>query len=442
MKKNLTLICAAACVLAACTKTTAPEAPESGLQPFTLSASSEIGARTYAGASVNNSVATVIWTSDDELSVFDSAGNNNEFAMDPDGKGKAAADFTGSIAAGSTAQYAMFPYDKDASIDGDIITATVKTFQGHSNATSFGKSANLAIGSIAGSSVELKNACGLIRFVVPNMHVKSVKISCKAGQTIAGKAKFDCSTGEPILKEVVDGSNTVTFYGSKSIYASSFFICALPGTYTGITVTITKDDNSEVVMGDPESTAPLVVERAKVTDLGILSAVADKIIELDFSSNDVFDEALPTSSHSTIDTVAYHKGGYEYKLAVTKTGGFYYWSNGLLLQKAGMTFLDVPAISGMHLCAFGISHNNKGDATKNIRVYTPASVPLGGAKTPIDYVVPKQGVGPGMMYHTTGAGLSSSKKLPDAYVRFTSGQTTSNILIYKLVLYYAKDSYE
>ena len=374
MKKNLTLICAAALVFAACTKTTAPEAPESGLQPYTLSAGfSETESRTYAGTSPDNAVATVIWTSGDALSVFDSAGNNNEFAMDPDDKGNAAADFTGSIAAGSTAQYAMFPYDKDASIDGDIITATVKTSQGHSNATSFGKSANLAIGSIEGDAAVLKNTCGLIRFVVPNMHVRSVTISCKEGETLTGKAKFDLSTGVPVLSEVVEGSNSVTFGNATKIYASSFFVCVLPGTYHGIKVTITMDDGATVkYMGDSESTAPLVVERAKVTDLGILSVVADKVLTLDFSTNEVFTTEIPTTNVSEVGTTDYTDAeGNVYKLIVSASGGAYRYSGtGLMLTPRGKAFLEAPVISGMHLCAFGVSSwNTSGTVTRDMYVY-------------------------------------------------------------------------
>ena len=440
MKKNLTLICAAALVFAACTKTTAPEAPESGLQPYTLSAGfSEMESRTYAGTSPGNAVATVIWTSDDELSVFDSAGNNNEFAMDPDDKGNAAADFTGSIAAGSTAQYAMFPYESGATIDGDIITATVKTSQSSSNATSFGKSANLAIGKVAGSTTELKNTCGLIRFVVPNMHVRSVKISCKEGENLTGKAKFDLSTGVPVLSEVVEGSNSVTFGSSKILYASSFFACVLPGTYHGINVTITMEDGTIKNMGDPESTAPLGVERAKVTDLGILSVVADKVLTLNFFDNSAFTSEIPASSPTENGTTNYTDAeGNTYVLGITDYdgGGKYFYSDGkgLVFMKTGKAYLEAPTITGKHLCAFGASHaNSNGTGTRNLWLYTTAAKRLGG-----DFAVSGYAVAPNFTYYTTGIGLSSSKKLPDQTIRISSGNS-NNVVIYQLKLYYAND---
>lgn len=437
MKKNLILLCAAALVFAACTKTTAPE---TALQPFTLSAGFNApDARTYAGTSYGNSVATVYWTSDDALSVFDSDGANNQFTMDAAGKGKASADFNGSITLGSTAKYAMFPYDAAASISGDVITTTLKTTQSSNNATSFSKSANLAIGAIEGSTVQLKNACGLIRFVLPTMDAKSVTLSCKDGY-LAGKVKLDCSTGTPEVSEIVEGSKSVTLSHGTRLYASSFFLCVLPGTYKGITVTVTKEDDSKVVMGSSESTIPLVVARAQVTDLGILSAVADKIITLDFTTNDVFTTAIPTSNPAVNGTVDYTDAeGNGYVLGITdaaKGGGYFYSSTagGLCILKKGKAYLQAPTILNKHLCAFGATHgNSSGAGSRDLLLYTPAGASIGST-----FTVPGYDVTPSIMYYTTGVGLSSSKKYPDVTCRFSSGNT-NNVVIRKLVLYYAND---
>ena len=99
-------------------------------------------------------------------------------------------------------------------------------------------------------------------------------------------------------------------------------------------------------------------------------------------------------------------------------------------------WLEAPTISGKRLAAFGVTSNNSsGTATRDMYAYGGSGDTF---KLLTTYTTPGRQMTPSMKYFTTGVGLSSSKKVPDETCRFCFAGN-NNIIIYKLVLYYAKD---
>lgn len=446
---------------AACSKIN-PAPQERSLEPFTLSADAasdedEADApemRTYSKWDSDLRTRTVNWNSADKLSVFDSEKNNNELVLSS-GSGSASASFTGSISLGSTATYALFPYNDGATIsDAGIISTTIPSEQLIGNEQSWGVNSSVSVGTIAAGKTALKNVCGLIRVIVPNYHVYSVTLSAK--ENLVGDVEIDYNAGAPTSTIVANGSKSVTYMAKagKSIYANAFWFCVVPGDYTGITVTVKySDSRPDSVFGDPESATALTVVRAKASNLGILN-IADEVITLDFSTNIITNMASAAMSYATEGGELREENGVSYRVWTgTYDGKEYSWGvpeakeykeNGVdnvtpsiywrssskaVMFTATTGWLQFPTISGKKLVAIGITNAN-GSGTNNNGIYIRT--------TDLARIVsngPTRGYlhTPDMMYFST----MYSKACQDTYRLSTSG-LGSNTLVRKIKLFYAE----
>lgn len=68
----------------------------------------------------------ILWESGDAISLFDPTGQNNEFTT---AQGGAAVTFTGKATEADGNYYALYPYDKDATISGTLISTTLSGVQ-------------------------------------------------------------------------------------------------------------------------------------------------------------------------------------------------------------------------------------------------------------------------------------------------------------------------
>lgn len=226
--------------VAGCTKETSDLQTETK-QKITISA--ECSTKTYG-------VETIKFHSKDILSVFDTEGANNEFAL-PSGAtapGNAPATFEGEISSGSQPQYVVYPYDANASIAGDVMTVTVPAHYAPGNANSVLRGMNISVGEIVSSegaySAKLMNLCGLVGVEIGSYAIGLKNVKLSANEPLTGTVSFRYVDGAPVVTGIAEGHTSVDFDVMRDTKtnlptAGKFYFSVLPGTYTGLKLTLT-----------------------------------------------------------------------------------------------------------------------------------------------------------------------------------------------------------
>lgn len=181
-------------------------------------------------------LADIVWLPSDSLSVFDSGLRNNVFNNEGTAE-ESTASFSGEVGSGTSMNYAVYPYQEDASITAaGVITATVPAKVAFDRSGSIASGANLSAGIIAGDgSVRMKNLCGVVGFKVTDENVLWVRISSNDGSALAGKVRFSFVEGTPTVTEVVEGQASVTGYVPGP---GTYYFSVLPGSYEGVSVEV------------------------------------------------------------------------------------------------------------------------------------------------------------------------------------------------------------
>lgn len=212
---------------------------------------------------------TIKFNKNDVLSVFDTKGTNNAFSQPTDSQSATvSATFEGEITSGSEPQYAVYPYTAGSSISGSVVTLQLPQHYSPTNNNSVLRGMNVSIGQVQKSgdsySVNLKNLCGIVGINIPSTAIglKNVMLTSLEGKPLSGKISFTWNNGEPQLVSVSDGIPSVDFDTMRDSYdgltAGSFYFCVLPGTYTGIRLTLTLLNGQT---REFESSTPLTVSR-------------------------------------------------------------------------------------------------------------------------------------------------------------------------------------
>ena len=193
-------------------------------------------------------IETIKFNTSDKLSVFDSEGANNQFAQpSEDPKASVSATFEGEITSGSQPKYVVYPYEANAKILNDVITTTIYSSYNATNKNSVLNGMNLSIGGISTQNdaytATLKNVCGIVGIKIPSEVIGVKKVKLTTNESLAGNVSIAYNDGDPEVVSKPDGSKSIEF----SIPANdglqyndcSFYFSLVPGTYTGIRVTIT-----------------------------------------------------------------------------------------------------------------------------------------------------------------------------------------------------------
>ena len=189
---------------------------------------------------------SVHWSDGDEISVFDTdaACTGHRFSSTINASNPTTASFNGDVHQGTTSIRALYPYNADARISGNVITTTLPSTQ-QATSGSFANGAALAVASgtvneqgIAEGMI-FNNLCAVIAFKTPSYlnDARNVVIASKSGTTMAGSVSIDCSTSAITS---VNGSSSVTIGVNSLDSSSTYFAAIAPGTYTnGFTFTVT-----------------------------------------------------------------------------------------------------------------------------------------------------------------------------------------------------------
>lgn len=160
------------------------------------------------------------WNPKDAISLFYGSGTKggSKFVSDLESNDRISS-FSGNISAvtgvsESSADDLMFwglyPYDPDASCDGQTVTTTLKPEQ-VGMANSFAPGMAPSLGRAPGLLLAFRNIYSGLTFTVTEPGFVSLTFSSNGGENIAGRAKIGIgSDSNPEVREYVDGTNVVT----------------------------------------------------------------------------------------------------------------------------------------------------------------------------------------------------------------------------------------
>lgn len=236
MKHNFKFYAAMACsavALASCSSDAVEAVKTAGKQQMVFTAQQEtgVGSRTSLGSDLS-----VLWSTGDALSVLDGA-NNNEFTL-TSGEGTASAEFAGTATPART-YYAVYPFQSNASVSGNVISGVVIPTEQHATAGTFDpKAAIMTAVSDQSNNFQFKNASSSAR-IITTAACKKITFTAGAEDKIAGK--FSMTVGaDGIITEstATDATNAVTLVPSsgETFAAGTYYISINPGTISSLKV--------------------------------------------------------------------------------------------------------------------------------------------------------------------------------------------------------------
>ena len=195
-------------------------------------------------------------------------------------------------------RYAVFGGNSDkpcAEINGRFIRASIPTSQIITDAETFGRESNLAIGEIlkaasGGYEVQMKNVPGLLRFSLGTFdNVKSVTIYDKASKAaLSGQFDISMEDGVPVVKGTGVTSTSVAVKAEEGAVFQkdkSYYICVRPGVDFTPEFIMSLTDGRFMVYTYPET---IRVRRSMYVDCGIVDSDAQLSDERYLVSNEDF----------------------------------------------------------------------------------------------------------------------------------------------------------
>lgn len=264
MKKYIFAIAAIAALMVSCTKENNPG--QDGKLSFRVS-------REAVGTKAELSGTNVVFSAGDKVSVFDGT-SNNQFTTTTGGS---TANFSGN-AADVDSYVILSPYDENASLtSASVVRITIPVVQ---TATPGGvdPKALISAGFATGTgSVQLKNAIGLVKVVVPDgLEVKDIQIAGGKGQNIAICGTFDFNVDNMSLTVVTGQTSTVVTLvpqdGDTYIAPGTYYVAVRPKTTYDNGFTMAYVNATNQLCKRTTATA-LDIVRSHIVPLGTLDTV-------------------------------------------------------------------------------------------------------------------------------------------------------------------------
>ncbi len=224
---------------------------------------------TQEGDAVNTKTAlysdstTIIWQTNDKISIFDGEGNQ-AFALKT-GAGTNSATFEGTASEAET-YTAIYPYQQNATLsDGNVtnvtLPATQKAIEG-----GFDPTAALMMAQSNNTSLQFKNVVGYVK-VKPNFACSKIVLrSGSASEYLAGTGTLTYNSNVPTFDFTTSKSHSITLEGN--IKSGKTYYIAVPTTKltAGWTISFTTSDGSNVYTR--KSKKDITFTRNKVINLG------------------------------------------------------------------------------------------------------------------------------------------------------------------------------
>ncbi len=191
----------------------------------------------------------ILWSAGEEINLFYGSSYSGKFASTNTAP-QAVVSFVGNltIATGAMEQenesslyWAVYPYDKDNSCDGQSVTLALAQEQA-GKAGSFADKFFPAVASGATPDLSFYNVCGGARFSVVTEGVQKVVFRSNDGSPMAGTVRVDFGDdGKPQILEVSDAKDSVVVNAPESgfVPGENYFAAMLPQSHEqGLTVTL------------------------------------------------------------------------------------------------------------------------------------------------------------------------------------------------------------
>ena len=221
------------------------------------------------------------WTEGDRISLFDASTLNNQYLFAGDTGDSSGTFFRLSKPEGTgttlSANYAVYPYDKDMTISADgLITLTLPSTQ-HYAENSYGLGDNTMVAvteDVDDTFLKFKNVGGCFKFQLygDDVTVKSITLMGNNGEKIAGKATLAPAYGKaPVVSMTDNATTSITLdcgekgvkVGSSIEEATTFWFVVPPTTFEkGVTVNVT-DMNDNVFSQSTEKQVSIVRNTVK-----------------------------------------------------------------------------------------------------------------------------------------------------------------------------------
>ena len=249
MKKNLFMVAAVALMaFAACNK----EEINDGAKPsyyveFVAEAANE-DAQPDSKTTYDQNNKKTLWENGDAISV-----NGKRFETNELSEGGLSARFvnTDELEESFGSPFlAAYPYSDELTFNGSTVSGLVID----ATPALDSKGSNMAIAyQSEGNTLSFKNITSMIRFSVAMDGVTEVEISSNNGSPIAGTIEVDWNNGVPSIKNISNGSESITVTGNF-VKGTKYYVNVIPTTIeTGVTIRlngiIAKSKKTSVTLG-------------------------------------------------------------------------------------------------------------------------------------------------------------------------------------------------
>ena len=274
MKRYILPAAIAALSMLSCQKELADPA-----QPDQAPAPGELTEMTFSATVEENDTKTYIdatdgfkafWETTDEIALYaDGTKAEASFTVKEGTASGTTADFTGTVASGASAYYAVYPASAAGECSEGKVTVTVpavQTLSGHTTASG----ALVSVAKAAGAALPFKNVTALLKVNVSVDGITEIVLQGKNDEVIAGTVKVDAETG--VLSEVVAGSKMITFKPEGETFAQGdYYIALLPTAFTeGFDLVLSRAADSKRSI--KETTKQLTLARSAGKNLGTVTA--------------------------------------------------------------------------------------------------------------------------------------------------------------------------
>ena len=225
----------------------------------------------------------VVWTAGDAIGIFGNSGKAEQFALESiDESDASVATFKGSALPAET-YYAVYPYDADAELSGDAISAELPAVQTAVGDGTFAAGVNLSAAVAENGNLQFENLCGLVTLTLSSVpegySLESVTLEGRNGEKISGEV----SVSVPDLKAVAgeNAGTSVTLAAAEGSYlsAEAYVFTVIPATFSdGIRVTF---DYGEKGKAEIVTDQALTVNAGENHVLPALEAKIQTLIPLD-----------------------------------------------------------------------------------------------------------------------------------------------------------------
>lgn len=293
MKKGVYLLLASLILFVGCIRNEIIDEPLQSLEKYTFVAYTEQGdlTKTTLDGEVGDDERYIMWDVNDSIGISTGSKTFAKF-VNVETESSEAGLFEGYVAA-SESYYAIYPYDKNATLEGSLLKFSLPAVQNYKENSFGGNSYPMVSRKDKDGDFNFKNLCGiLVLRITGDFSVKSIRFTAKDANggdiNLSGKATVDMAyIRTPEMDMSVDsypfvildcGDDGVQLDETESV---PFHIVLPAGEYSTFKIEIRSVDGRLYVK---EGTKPLTIKRSIATKTG---AFAPDIVEIEIDATNL-----------------------------------------------------------------------------------------------------------------------------------------------------------